>query len=60
MAQLNTNPDRDFSADYRPEGEDLRDLLKRREVADYSDSLVQERTGRLIGRAAFDSRKQWW
>jgi hypothetical protein len=57
MPQVNTNPDRDFSADYRPAGEDLRDLLERSEVAEMFDAAAQHRIGELIGRAVFDPKR---
>ena len=60
MSPLKTNPDRDFSADQRPAGEDLRDLLQRSEVADMDDTAIQRRFGELIGRAVFNPAKQRW
>lgn len=60
MRPVNTNPDRDFSADHRPAEEDLRDLLQRSEVADMDDIAIQRRFGELIGRAVFNPAKQLW
>ena len=60
MQRVNTNPDRDFSADHRPVEEDLRDLLQRSEVADMDDIAIQRRFGELISRAVFNPAKQRW
>lgn len=56
------NPDRDFSADYLPEqeGEELRDLLRRSEMADLFDPVIRDRIGKLISRAVFKPPKAGW
>jgi hypothetical protein len=59
MTRSFENPDRNFSAapsDAR-EGTDLRDLIKRNEVADIFDPVVRQRVGELIGRWGFDPSK---
>ena len=62
MPQINSNPDRDFAADYTDgsEEEDLRDLLKYSQPADIFDIIIQRRIGELISRAVFDPKKQHW
>ena len=59
MPPINTNADRDFSADYRPEEEELRSLLKHGQVADMYSDAAQRRMGDLIGRAVFNRTKQY-
>jgi hypothetical protein len=51
------NPDRNFSATPVNEGENLRDLLKKSEVADMFDPIVRRRFGDLIVRAVFHPAK---
>ena len=58
MRQINTNPDRDFSADYPPEREHLRDLLKHGQVAATYDDAAQRRMGDLIGHAVLSRAKK--
>jgi hypothetical protein len=54
MAQANDNPDRDFSADdSEPKPENLRDLLKRGEVAEISER-ARQRFGEAIVHAIRD------
>ena len=59
MRQINTNPDRDFSADYRREEEDLRNLLKHGQVAAMYDDAAQRRMGNLIGHSVFSRAKKY-
>jgi hypothetical protein len=59
MPEINTNPDRDFSADYRPKSENARDLIKHSEVAEYDDA-ARQRLGYLLGQAIFNPNKPFW
>jgi hypothetical protein len=58
MPRTLDNPDRDFSSApiNEPECEDLRELLKKSEVADIFDPIVRQRIGELIGGAGLRSR----
>jgi hypothetical protein len=60
MPRTLDNPDRDFSASPSNDAEwvNLRDLLKKNEVADMFDPIVRRRLGEVISRVAFDSTKQ--
>jgi hypothetical protein len=44
----------------QPERQDLRDLLKETEAADFLDAAVERRFGEVIGRVLFNPKKQWW
>jgi hypothetical protein len=62
MPRTLENPDRDFSATHanEPGFKDLRDLLKKNEIADLFDPIVRKRLGEVIARVAFDPTKQRW
>jgi hypothetical protein len=62
MPRTLENPDRDFSAVPidEPEPKDLRDLLKKSEVADILDAAVRKRVGELIGSKGARPAKQRW
>jgi hypothetical protein len=57
MPRIHDNPDRDFSATPIDEPENLRELLKKSEVADMFDPIVRRRLGDLIVRAVFHPAK---
>ena len=62
MKKARDNPDRNFSADQMDdrEAQELRDLLKSSEIASVFDEVVRKRVGEVIGRSAFDPRRQLW
>jgi hypothetical protein len=57
MRRILENPDRDFSATPVNEAKNLRDLLKKNEVADIFDPIVRRRLGDLIVRAVLHPAK---
>ena len=62
MNRARGNPDRDFSADQldEQEAQQLRDLLKSRDIAIIFDDIARERIGAVIGRSVFDPNKLHW
>jgi len=62
MSRVANNPDRDFSADgpYELDGDGLRALLRRGDVAEISEPEVQQRVGATIAGVFFESLKFPW
>jgi hypothetical protein len=54
------DPERNDRTERKPEREDLRDLLRLSDVADWNDQALQHRCGAFIARAVFDPTRQTW